>query len=56
MAVDQAFATALGMRISAEDLRRLAHIMAPVAKGDPLEFNFDEDPELAEDVPDPKAG
>jgi hypothetical protein len=44
-ALDQA-APALGMRISAEDLRRLAHIMAPDATGDPLEFNFAEDPEL----------
>jgi hypothetical protein len=44
-ALDQA-APALGMRISADDLRRLAHIMAPDATGDPLEFNFAEDPEL----------
>ncbi|HYB91720.1 MAG TPA: lytic transglycosylase domain-containing protein, partial [Candidatus Binataceae bacterium] len=44
-ALDQA-APALGMRISAADLRRLAHIMAPRAKGDPLEFNFNEDAEL----------
>jgi hypothetical protein len=44
-ALDQA-APALGMRISADDLRRLAHIMAPEATGDPLEFNFAEDPEL----------
>jgi hypothetical protein len=43
--LDQA-APALGMRISADDLRRLAHIMAPNATGDPLEFNFAEDPEL----------
>ncbi|HEY2487187.1 MAG TPA: lytic transglycosylase domain-containing protein [Candidatus Binataceae bacterium] len=44
-ALDQA-APALGMRISSDDLRRLAHIMAPDAIGDPLEFNFAEDPEL----------
>jgi len=44
-ALDQA-APALGMRISAADLRRLAHIMAPSAKGDPLEYNFNEDAEL----------
>jgi Transglycosylase SLT domain len=44
-ALDKA-APALGMRISADDLRRLAHIMAPMAKGDPLAFSFDEDPEL----------
>ncbi len=44
-ALDQA-SPALGMRVSADDLRRLAHIMAPRASGDPLEFNFDEDPEL----------
>ncbi len=44
-ALDQA-APSLGMRISADDLRRLAHIMAPDATGDPLEFNFAEDPEL----------
>lgn len=44
-ALDQA-APALGMRVSAEDLRRLAHIMAPNATGDPLQFNFDEDQSL----------
>src|SRR5581483_4942292 len=44
-ALDQA-APALGMRISAEDLRRLAHIMAPSATGDPLQFDFAEDPML----------
>lgn len=44
-ALDQA-APALGMRISADDLRRLAHIMAPSVKTDPLTFNFEEDPEL----------
>jgi transglycosylase-like protein with SLT domain len=44
-ALDQA-GPALGMRISADDLRRLAHIAAPQAKGDPLAFSFDEDPEL----------
>jgi hypothetical protein len=44
-ALDQA-APALGMRISSDDLRRLAHIMAPNVKADPLTFNFEEDPEL----------
>ncbi len=44
-ALDQA-APALGMRISADDLRRLAHIMAPSATGDPLHFDFAEDPIL----------
>ncbi len=44
-ALDQA-APALGMRISAQDLRQLAHIMAPRAGGDPLKFSFDEDQEL----------
>jgi len=46
-ALDQA-APALGMRVSAADLRRLAHIMAPNARGDPLEFNFNEDKSLKE--------
>lgn len=45
MAFDQA-APALGARISAADLRRLARIMAPQATADPLEFNYREDPEL----------
>lgn len=45
IAFDQA-APALGMRISAADLRELAHIMAPQLKTDPLIFSFDEDPEL----------
>jgi len=45
MAFDQA-APALGARISAADLRRLAHIMAPNATADPLQFNYQEDPEL----------
>jgi hypothetical protein len=45
IAFDQA-APALGMRISAEDLRGLAHIMAPRLRTDPLGFSFDEDPEL----------
>lgn len=45
IAFDQA-APALGMRISAADLRALAHIMAPQLKTDPLTFTFDEDPEL----------
>jgi hypothetical protein len=44
-ALDQA-APALGMRISAADLRRLAHIMAPGATGDPLKFNYREDPDM----------
>ncbi|SRR5579875_42902 len=44
-AFDQA-APALGMRISADDLRRLAHIMAPQSTVDPLAFSFAEDPEL----------
>ena len=44
-ALDEA-APALGMRISAEDLRRLAHIMAPRSAEDPLQFNFAEDPVL----------
>ncbi len=44
-ALDQA-APALGMRISAADLRRLAHIMAPTATGDPLQFNYSEDRDL----------
>ena len=44
-ALDQA-APALGVRISADDLRRLAHLMAPTYAADPLKFNFDEDPEL----------
>ncbi len=42
---DQAAPT-LGMRISAQDLRGLAHIMAPRLNADPLAFSFDEDPEL----------
>jgi soluble lytic murein transglycosylase-like protein len=46
-ALDEA-APALGMRVSAADLRRLAHIMAPNASGDPLEFNFNEDKSLQE--------
>ncbi|HVA40731.1 MAG TPA: hypothetical protein VNF49_08710, partial [Candidatus Binataceae bacterium] len=45
MAFDQA-APALGARISAADLRRLARIMAPHATADPLQFNYEEDPEL----------
>ncbi|HUY20641.1 MAG TPA: transglycosylase SLT domain-containing protein [Candidatus Binataceae bacterium] len=44
-ALDQA-APALGMRVSADDLRRLAHIMAPQSTADPLAFTFAEDPEL----------
>jgi len=44
-ALDQA-APALGIRISADDLRRLARIMAPQASGDPLAYGFEEDPQL----------
>ena len=53
-ALDQA-APALGMRISADDLRRLAHILAPTATGDPLAYDYTEDPELKKlfDVPEP---
>ncbi len=53
-ALDQA-APALGMRISAADLRHLAHIMAPGATGDPLQFNYREDPEMKKlfAVPEP---
>ncbi len=53
-ALDQA-APALGMRISAADLRRLAHIMAPAATGDPLKFNYREDPDMKKlfEVPEP---
>ncbi len=53
-ALDQA-APALGMRISAADLRKLAHLMAPQAAGDPLHFNFNEDPDLKKlfDVSEP---
>src|SRR5579862_6602642 len=56
-ALDQA-APALGMRISAADLRRLAHIMAPGATGDPLQFNYREDPDLKKlfAVPEPPSG
>jgi hypothetical protein len=55
-ALDQA-APALGMRISAADLRRLAHIMAPDAPGDPLQFNYHEDRDLKKlfAVPEPPA-
>src|SRR4029077_6945535 len=53
-ALDQA-APALGIRISAADLRRLAHIMAPSATGDPLQFNYREDPDMKRlfSVPEP---
>ena len=44
-ALDQA-APALGMRISSDDLRRLAHMIGPTSGKDPLSFGFDEDPEL----------
>jgi hypothetical protein len=55
-ALDQA-APALGMRISAADMRRLAHIMAPTATGDPLQFNYGEDRDLKKifAVPEPPA-
>src|ERR1035437_5879259 len=55
-ALDQA-APALGMRISAADIRRLAHIMAPGATGDPLQFNYREDRNLKKlfAVPEPPA-
>src|ERR1700730_5813879 len=53
-ALDQA-APALGMRISAANLRRLAHIMAPGASGDPLKFDYREDPDMKKlfSVPEP---
>ena len=53
-ALDQA-APALGMRISAADLRRLAHIMAPDASGDALQFDYREDPDMKKlfSVPEP---
>jgi hypothetical protein len=44
-ALDQA-APALGMRISSDDFRRLAHIMAPRISADPLMYSFDEDAAL----------
>ncbi len=44
-ALDQA-APALGLRISADDLRRLARVMAPQFTADPLAFSYDEDPAL----------
>ncbi|HYR79236.1 MAG TPA: lytic transglycosylase domain-containing protein, partial [Candidatus Dormibacteraeota bacterium] len=52
-ALDQA-APALGMRISARDLRRLAHIMAPNASGDPLKFDYREDRDLKKIFPMPE--
>ncbi|MGC2275565.1 MAG: lytic transglycosylase domain-containing protein [Candidatus Binatus sp.] len=53
-ALDQA-APALGVRISAADLRRLAHIMAPTATADPLQFNYGEDRDMKKlfSVPEP---
>ena len=53
-AFDQA-APALGVRITAGDLRRLARIMAPDVTTDPLAFSFDEDPDLQQlfGVPQP---
>jgi Transglycosylase SLT domain len=44
-ALDQA-APVLGMKISAADLRSLAHVMAPQLAADPLKYDFAEDPEL----------
>ena len=44
-AADQA-APALGMRISQDDLRQLAHVLAPQYAGDPLSFSYDTDPQL----------
>ena len=44
-AADQA-APALGMRISEQDLRKLAQVMAPLYTGDPLTFSYDPDPQL----------
>lgn len=44
-ALDQA-APALGMRVSTDDLRRLAHMMAPLYTADPLAFSYDTDPQL----------
>lgn len=44
-ALDQA-APALGLHISADDLRHLARVMAPQYTADPLLFNFDENPAL----------
>ena len=41
-AIDQA-APALGMRISEDDLRRLARIMAPQYQADPIAFSYDTD-------------
>jgi hypothetical protein len=52
-ALDQA-APALGMRISARDLRRLAHIMAPNAASDPLKFDYHEDRDLKKIFPMPE--
>ena len=43
-ALDQA-APALGMRISTDDLLRLAHMIGPTT-ANPLAFSFEEDPEL----------
>ena len=44
-ALDQA-APALGMRISTDDLRRLAHMIGPTVSFDPLAFSFEEDAKL----------
>ncbi|MGH8013193.1 MAG: lytic transglycosylase domain-containing protein [Candidatus Binataceae bacterium] len=44
-ALDQA-APALGMRVSANDLRRLARIMAPTSTTNPLVYDYTVDPQL----------
>ncbi|MGH7917234.1 MAG: lytic transglycosylase domain-containing protein, partial [Candidatus Binataceae bacterium] len=44
-ALDQA-APALGMRVSANDLRRLARIMAPTSSANPLVYDYTVDPQL----------
>lgn len=36
----------VGLEISSDGLRRLARIVAPASIGDPLDYNFDVDPEL----------
>lgn len=45
LAIDQA-APGLGIEISAEGLRRLARILAPEAREDPLQYSLDPDPAL----------
>jgi hypothetical protein len=46
-ALDQA-APALGIRVSADDMRRLARIMAPTSTGNPLTYDYNVDPQLQE--------